>query len=753
MDIKLFGIRHHGPGSSRSLIKGLNAFLPDVILVEGAPELDDLMSYVADKDLIPPVAALIYNPKDLKQAVYYPFTAFSPEWQSFLFAHKNKIPVVNMDLPQSLGFGLDKVPEKLRLLVEKEDEGDNESQAIAKDPLGFMASLAGYQDSERWWEVMFEQGTANVDIFDVITDMMSALREEVGSQGQAMNLLREAYMRKILRKAVKNGYKRIAVVCGAWHCPALSDLKKYSIKNDNELIKDIPRVRTKSTWIAWTYERIASSSGYGAGVVSPAWYELLYENKEEATITWMAKVSQLFKNEDIDTSSAHAIEAVRLAETLATLRGLQLPGIDELSEAVVTIFSGGYEAQLELIREKLIVGDKMGEVPASIPVIPLQEDIDYKIKKLKFYKYKTPEAKWFKASANRPRGGLDLRKEHDLKQSQFLHRLTLLDIEFGTEDKASGRELSTKNEYWKMQWKPDFSIQIIEAGMWGNTTEQAAVNWVTDKASKAESLTDLTNLLQKVIHADLPAALSKLVLELRNLAALTQDINHLMNALPALVHINRYGDVRNTEIGMVNELMHEMIPRICISLSASCASLDESAERMMYDQILISNKALTLLNDQDHLDFWMQTLLLIAGNERTGGLIRGACTRISLDNESLNVDDVAIMMQFALSSAVKTAVASEWVEGFLHGSGLLLIHNPVLWKIVDDWVSELKNDDFQELLPILRKTFSSFAEAERKKMLQIVKDGHMKTEAVFFAETDPLRTEMILPVLKLLLKD
>jgi hypothetical protein len=750
MQIKLFGIRHHGPGSSKSLIKALEELQPDVILVEGPEELDALLPYVTEEELEPPVAALIYDPKDLQQAVYYPYTIFSPEWQTFLYAGKHGIPIVQMDLPQSLCLGLKQVPEKLKELSANEEEISETMQAIVKDPLGYMAHLAGYEDSERWWEVMFEQGEGNEDIFDSILELMSVLREEIGNNGEAFNLIREAYMRKVLNKAIKNGYQRIAVVCGAWHTPALVDLKAYKVADDNALLKGIPRVKTKATWIPWTYDRIATSSGYGAGVLSPAWYELLFTCREDATIQWMSKVSQLFKKEDLDTSSAHAIEAVRLAETLAALRALELPGIDELSEAVVTIFSGGYNSQLDLIKEKLIIGDKMGNIPATIPIIPLQQDIEVNIKKLKLAKYKKAEEIWLKATANKPRGGLDLRQEHDLKQSQFLHRLDLLMINWGVVDVASGRELSTKNEYWKMLWKPKFAIQIIEAGMWGNTVEQAAINWITGKSTQATTLTDLTQLLEKVIHANLPQAIDELVQELRNLAAITKDINHLMEALPSLVRMHRYGDVRNTAIEMVNALVHEMIPRICISLPAACNSLDETARRLMFDQVLSFNRSLLLLDDRAHLVMWQNVLVRLIDNDNVDGLIRGAATRILLDSEVLDVVEVASMMSFALSKSVEIVAAGSWIEGFLHGSALLLIHNPVLWEIVDSWLSNLKDNDFQEMLPTLRRTFARFAAAERQKMLQIVKNGQVKQQPIFHTDLDPERVETMLPLLKLL---
>ncbi|WP_170159778.1 DUF5682 family protein, partial [Calidithermus terrae] len=43
MNVHIFGIRHHGPGSARSLKAALEALRPDCILVEGPPEADPLL--------------------------------------------------------------------------------------------------------------------------------------------------------------------------------------------------------------------------------------------------------------------------------------------------------------------------------------------------------------------------------------------------------------------------------------------------------------------------------------------------------------------------------------------------------------------------------------------------------------------------------------------------------------------------------------------------------------------------------------
>ena len=219
--IDFFVIRHHGPCSSKSLLQALARYQPDLLLVEAPEELIPLLDYLHLEDLKPPLAALLYNPKALQQAVYYPFASFSPEWQAFHWARRAGAEVWALDLPQSWRLGLQQVPERLEAL--QKTVQDDTALEIASDPLGYLARLAGYSDSERWWEVFFEQGRGNVEVFDLVLELMQTLRQEVGSVGQADNLLREAYMRKIIRKALKKGYDRIAGSCGAWHTPALVD--------------------------------------------------------------------------------------------------------------------------------------------------------------------------------------------------------------------------------------------------------------------------------------------------------------------------------------------------------------------------------------------------------------------------------------------------------------------------------------------------------------------------------------------------
>ena len=58
-------------------------------------------------------------------------------------------------------------------------------------------------------------------VFDALAEAIGFLRAE-DSEPDPRDAVREAHMRKVLRRAIKDGYQRIAVVCGAWHVPALN---------------------------------------------------------------------------------------------------------------------------------------------------------------------------------------------------------------------------------------------------------------------------------------------------------------------------------------------------------------------------------------------------------------------------------------------------------------------------------------------------------------------------------------------------
>jgi hypothetical protein len=759
VSISVFGIRHHGPGCARSLRAALEALEPDIVLVEGPPDAQEVLPLLTSAGMKPPVALLIYAPERPAQAVYYPFATFSPEWQTLSYALARGLPARFMDLPQAFQLGRDEeeagspeVPPALEGEspeaapsnqvatgpAEATDEQE-ETQPTEEDPLDLLARAAGYSDYELWWERQIEQRRDMQGLFEGILEAMSELRADPTPKNER-EAQREAYMRQTIRAAQKEGFQRIAVVCGAWHSPVLTEEALKRFKDDGATLSGLKRVKVAATWIPWTSGRLSYRSGYGAGVASPGWYEHIWTARDKATIRWSAQAAQLLRAEGLDASSASVIETVRLAEALAAMRSLSIPGLAELHEAIQTVLCHGNAEPMALIRQRLEIGDQLGEVPPETPAVPLQRDLENKQRRLRI-----------KPSTAIEKVDLDLRKENDRARSRLYHQLRLLNIEWGKPQRGTSRQLGTFHEYWQVQWQVEFAVKLIEANIWGNTTEKAASGYARHLAEKAESLPELTDLLNRVVLAELPEAIEHLLSCVQTKAAVAADVRQMMDALPPLALVAREGDVRETKSELLLPVIDGLFERIVIGLPGACSSLDDEAAQAMVKSLNQADYSLEKLDREEQYAEWLRALSYLAGREGIHGLVRGRCCRILFDKRRLNADELQRAARLALSPATPAGQAAAWIEGVLQGSGQLLLNQDGLWKALDRWLSELGPESFVELLPLLRRAFSGFSAPERRSMGEKVRNLHTTPGTSDFQTTadeiDHQRASSVLPVL------
>jgi hypothetical protein len=375
-------------------------------------------------------------------------------------------------------------------------------------------------------------------------------------------------------------------------------------------------------------------------------------------------------------------------------------------------------------------------------MVPLQQDLQREQRRLRF-----------PAEATEKQHDFDLRQPTDRDRSLLLHRLGLLGIPWGTLERGK-RTHGTFHEYWRVRWDPAFAVDLITAGIWGNTVFDAASAAVCDAAERATELPPLTELVRRVLLADLPAAMARVMARLQAQAALASDVGQLMEALPPLAEVLRYGNVRRTATSLVGQVVDGLVARICIGLPGACASLNDEAAGEMLGRVLAVDAALGLLENAAHTAAWQGVLRQLADQTGLHGLIAGRACRILLDAGVFATDEAARRMGLALSAANDPPQAAAWVEGFLRGSGLLLLHDAALWAVLDDWVTGLGAETFTGLLPLLRRTFARFAPAERRLMGERAARGQAAAPVAAGAGAgafDVARAEAVLPLVARLL--
>jgi hypothetical protein len=741
----LLGVRHHGPGSARAVRRALAAVKPDILLIEGPPEADKLVGWAAHEELKPPVALLAYPQQGdpSARAAFWPFGDFSPEWQAIRWAHEASVPVRFCDLPASVRFVAVKEPGEEHVDAESEPADSDHDTALARrDPIGSLAFAAGYDDPERWWEDVVEHQIADqshdpMEPFEAIATAMGVVRQAAPDPPVREKLhedRREAHMRQVLRQARKT-HDRVAVVCGAWHVPALTDpLPPAAV--DARTLKGLSKTRIGMTWVPWTHGRLASWQGYGAGVSSPGWYHHLFTAPNLVVERWLTAVAGVLRTEGLPISSAHIIEAVRLAEALATLRGRPLAGLAEVTEATRAVLCDGDELRVQLVNRKLVIGERLGEIPADMPGVPLAQDLAATQRSLRL-----------KPSALAEDLDLDLRKPFDANRSRLLHRLRLLDVPWGEPAERRGRQTrGTFWEFWRLEWEPEFAIDVIAASGYGATVPAAATAVVIERAGKASTLGDVTALVERCLLADLPAALPPVLSALDERMALDTDVAHLMDALPALARTLRYGDVRGTDVGSLRVVTTTMLTRIRVGLPKALTNLDDDATRAMRARLDGVHAAIPLLDAS--ADEWYDALSRVAGRDDLPGLLAGRIARLLVDAGRIDRDEAARQLAVVLTVGVPPARGAGWIEGFVAGGGLVLVHDEPLLRLVDGWLAGI--DDFTTVLPLLRRTFGAFPAPQRRAIGERVRQLGRGVPASLDAGPHP-RGDVVLPTVSALL--
>lgn len=840
----LLGARHHGPGSARAVRAALEACPPRVVLIEGPPEADAIVGLAAEKDMRPPVALLAHAADDPGRAGFWPLAGFSPEWAAIQWALAHEVPVRFIDLPaaNSLAMAAKRPPAPSpapagpanpHTPVDPADRADppapadqidpgdpaapggqaapvaDQAERMRVDPLAVLSEAAGYDDPERWWEDVIEhRGTGGAEAFTAVAEAMGALRAEYGHGGHEDDAVREAHMRLRLREARREFGDEVAVVCGAWHVPALGE--RTTVAADRKLLKGLPKVKTEISWVPWTHRRLARHSGYGAGITSPGWYDHLFHAPDRPVERWLTKVAGLLRDEDFAVSSAHVIEAVRLAETLAAMRGRPLAGLAETLDAVRAVMCDGSDVPIALVQDRLVVGDTLGEVPESAPAVPLQRDLT-----------RTQRSLRLKPEALERELELDLRKETDAGRSRLLHRLRLLGVGWGTPAVSRG-STGTFRETWRLRWEPELAVRVAEAGVWGTTVLSAATAKAETEARSAKGLAEVTELAERCLLAGLSGALPIVMRSLADRAALDADVGHLAQALPALVRSVRYGDVRGTGTAALGEVAVGLAERILVGLPPACVGLDADGAAEMRRHMEAVHRAIALLSetesagteagtgtesagtemgtgtetgtqphtwtDMSNMDLstaetraaepraadglrarWAAMLRNLAGRDgtpATPGLIRGRAARLLLDDGRLAEDEAARLMGLALSPGTQPPEAASWIEGFIGGGaggGMLLVHDERLLGLVDRWLVSVPAEAFTDVLPLLRRTFSAYDTGVRRTLGELVRRGPAVDGSTvvggqgapaapgFGPGLDPDRAAAVVPTVRLLL--
>jgi hypothetical protein len=146
---------------------------------------------------------------------------------------------------------------------------------------------------------------------------------------------------------------------------------------------------------------------------------------------------------------------------------------------------------------------------------------------------------------------------------------------------------------------------------------------------------------------------------------------------------------------------------------------------------------------------WLDALTRVADRADLPGLLAGRIARLLLDAGRLDSAEAARRLGLVLTVGVPPARGAAWIEGFVGGGGLVLVHDEALLRLVDRWLSDIPDATFPEILPLLRRTFGAFPAPQRRAIGERIRN--LDAGPVRAAGGPHPRGDVVLPTVALLL--
>lgn len=763
----LFGVRHLSPAAAFQLRRALDAAAPDLVLVEGPSDLNDQMKWLCHPDTRFPAAILAYTQTPPVRTILYPFAIYSPEIQAILWAHEHGVECRFMDLPSGVFLSLENqetalenqetaleeeeaAPKEQETVLEEaeaapekqpasgEQEADSGTLTAAPDgsaPASDARKQGGQgkttesvyhrletltgEDHDTFWERNFEQtGEQYQDAANTFGRLLREASED-DTRSMAETLVREAYMKRVICQAMESGIpaEKIFCVCGAFHVAGLETNQPMTDEEE----KSLPSMESTATLMPYSYYRLTSRSGYGAGNKAPAYFEILWESMhgeglEEAPFLYLTRLAAAHRKAGNIVSSAEVIEAARLAETLAAMRGSRYPVLSDLRDASVTTMGHGNFSELALAAADTEIGTKIGFLPEGVSRTSVQEDFYRQLKELRLEKYRTAQLQELDLDL---REKLNVKSEQaalaDLRRSFFLHRLRVLGIHFAAL-LPSRQDDANWGEYWELRWTPEAEIEVVESSLLGDTIEGAAAYALRERAEGSTTIAQAAAIFEDAFLCGMPAAAVHALSVLQGLSVDAAALTDVTETAQRLSFVVRYGDLRRFRPEPVIPLLKQLYLRACLTLEESCVCDAKAAPDIARSMDRLST--LQLAHDFLAEDRLLALLHAISDRDDLNPHCSGFALAILLERGTVNEDLLAREVARRLSPGVPADLGAGWFEGLASKNRRALIVRLSLWRRLDDYLTGLDDTAFRRALVFLRRAFADFSPGEKNDVAE-----------------------------------
>lgn len=689
-------VRHHSPGAATAVDALIRARRPKLVLIEGPADANSLIPRLLDRETKPPVAIYAYAAEGEVRASFYPFCDYSPEYVAMQAAKAVGAEVRFCDLPAGANFSLRR--ESTPLAEENTLTFTSYTDALAQ--------ATGFETFEPFWEAAFEQ--LQPDGLLPALGLLGAHSRILQSDDRTE--LRERYMAWTARTSGVP-LEQIILVCGAAHAEAIQG---HLAETAEPILPEL--TPTNLTLIPFSFPRLSEQSGYGAGNRAPRFYQMVWEHRGDwaaASRLALTQIARHLRQQGHAASLAQVIDGYSLALVLAGMREKGAPGVDEVREAAIACLGSGNEPLVAGALRTVLIGETTGQVTPKIGRSPLQVEFYETANLLGIPIVDAPQDLL-----------LHMPIEREAARSIFLHRLTVIDVPFGTEIKSGLgaaalnqdplAQLTRVREKWRLQWSPSTDAQLVERTAWGSRIGEVATRLLRERLAAATRVDEATAVLLKLTLCDLTEEFDLALAACELLAADSHSFPALAQATYHLEGLLRYGAARKLPVPMLADLAQRLFARAVLALPAATICGDEGAtevkERLIaLFELVRQGSSVTTSTDP----FWL-AVQTVADYQESHPLLRGLSLLLLELGGRLAPGELGARLQFHLSQSTEATQNAQLVAGLFLLHRATLVRNRALIGAVTEFLLTLSIDQLIPLLPVLRQSLGSLSAAEQR---------------------------------------
>lgn len=739
--VLFFPIRHHSPVCSYHLIKAIEEYEPDCILIEGPENANPLIDVITDRGTVPPIA-LYGSFKDVRGRVsddcgeykcYYPLLDSSPEYNALIEAERRSVHAEFIDF--SYGEFLIQTKDSSPAEITNETVSRYDDHYLVQNEyFNTLCQKTGMRNYEEFWECFFEIDGLTVSTEEFVRRLSldchiirkNTSEEEMRSDG---TFEREKFMAEKIRNSAAK-YKRILVVTGGFHSEELYRLTNNALGFVGVKSVKISQQDNEIYPMSYSFESADALNGYASGLLNPGFYDKVWKRlKEEKnsvsdelkayenTVTELVSrcLHECVRSKILITLS-DAGAAVSAARGLAMLRNKKSAGLYELYDGVQSCFikgdiSGNGSLPIQILK-KLAAGDQIGKLSDKAVKPPIVQDFEMLAKK---YRLKIRSV-----SQNKCELDIFTKKTH-MEMSRFFYQMDYLGTQFAKRlkgpDLLSNADRSRIREIWTYKRGETTESALIDASVYGGTIEQACTVLAGRRIKDAAGSADGAELYVRCFLMGIDVN-ERFAGKMTELIVNDGDFFSVGRAVRYFSMLKNLSGMYSKDMQLAQDFLMMCFNKSVIMLP----SMTKVGEEYSFECIKICKQLYDLtVNDFTHDEY---VLLIDVFRKMT-----------EKDNVNPSVCGAVMGLLYAGDQNFRRKIA-ETFSGFMSGTpevrkngalflrGLFCTARDIILVgdefigLIDKLLRTLSMEEFMEVLPELRMGFSYFTPRETDKISQ-----------------------------------